>query len=364
MLRDCCGGPMADQIVFLVHGMGHHAEGWHQPWVKALAHAYNRYPAMQSRAFETRFEFVPVSYDPIFRGIVEGWQSNAQALAAAGVTGIGAKLTRWLKDAGELKDNFAWTHAADVLLYRLFDLAQGNVCAVVAERIKTTITAAGPGARWSVIAHSLGTSVLHDTLARMWANDSVWARDHRARLIAMVANVSRILERKKDLPAGVVGDVLASPVRPGVASNYFLNLEHALDPFIWPRRFHPFAWPDAATLAMNPPRYIHSADPDVLGRSYVLDHIHGANVHDFEHYLASPKAHVPLFRMLLGEDEFIPAEDERRNRDQFPQFGKLGEDLAIRVKLELEEIGVHEDMGWDDLGALWKKMAKILKDLK
>ena len=33
---------MADQIVFLVHGMGHHAEGWHQPWVKALAHAYNR----------------------------------------------------------------------------------------------------------------------------------------------------------------------------------------------------------------------------------------------------------------------------------------------------------------------------------
>jgi len=350
---------MADQIVFLLHGMGTQSEGWHKSWVKVLEDAYKRYPRMQDRPFDTRFEFVPITYDTIFRQTVEDWQSNAKALSAAGITGIGRKLTGWLEDAGELKGNFAWTHAADVLLWKLFDLVHERVCVVAADEIKKKLLAAGPGSNWSIIGHSLGTSVLHDTIARLWAGDSIFARDHRARLIAMVANVSRVLEQKKDLPQGVVGDVLRSPVRPGVACNFFLNLEHPLDPFVWPRRFHPVSWPDQPTLAANPPRYIHSADEDIRGRSYALDHIHSEEVHSFEHYLVSPKAHIPLFRMLLAEDGFIPPDDELRNRDRFLRFGELGDEAAIRIKVALEGIGASENMEWEDIGMLWKKLSKI-----
>lgn len=350
----------ADQIVFLVHGMGLHEEGWHTPWVKVLEDAYNRYPLLQSRPFAKRFEFVPISYDRIFRELVQGWQDNASALANAGITGLGKSLTKWLTSAGELKDNFKWTHAADVFLFKLFDLVHDRICVLAAETIATKLQAVGPGVTWSAIGHSLGTAVLHDTLTRMWANNSVFAQDYRAMAIAMVANVSRALEQKKGLPNGVIGDVLQSPVRPGVASNYFLNLEHTLDPFIWPRRFRPFEWPDAATLAANPPRYIHSADEDIRGRSYVLDHIHGRNIHSFEHYLVSPKAHIPLFRMLLGEDDFIPPEVEQSNRDTFPRFGSLGDDAAIKIKSALEnKIVTFEGLSWEVFGAIWTELEKV-----
>lgn len=352
---------MADQIVFLVPGMGVYADGWHKPWVKTLEDAYNSYPLLQKRPFTTRFDFVPINPDTIYQKIVAGWQERSRALAAVVTGGLVSKLTSWLTNAGELKDNFGWTHAGDVLQYRLLNLVREWVCVAIADEIKQKLVKVGPGLTWSIIGHSLGTAMVHDTIARLWANDSVFRRDYQARLIAMVANVSRVLEQKDDLPPGVVGDALLSPVRPGVACNYFLNLEHPLDPFVWPRRFHPMAWPDAATLAANPPRYIHSADEDINGRSYALNHVHGAGVHDFEHYLASPKAHIPLFRMLLAEDGFISAEEERRARDRFPQFGKLGDELAIKIKKQLEDIGSSERLEWEDIGVLWGKLERIRK---
>src|SRR6188508_1037470 len=185
---------MADQIVFLVPGMGVYTDGWHKSWVKTLEDAYNGYPMLQKRPFTTRFDFVPINPDQIYRQIVEGWQKRAKALAAVKI-GLVAKLTTWLTNAGELKDNFGWTHAGDVLQYRLLNLVREWVCVAIADEIKQKLLKAGPGSNWSIIGHSLGTAMVHDTIARLWANDSVFARDHPARLIAMVANVSRVLEQ-------------------------------------------------------------------------------------------------------------------------------------------------------------------------
>jgi hypothetical protein len=156
-------------LVFLVHGMGvHDAEDWAVPYIAALEEAYDQYQGLTDTPMTERFQFVPLRYDDIFSAIVNDWADNAEMLGAASAA-VGApvsKLTDWMKGAGELKDNVGWTHAADVLLYRAFSLVRERVCVHVAaqmtQAIAKQIADTGGFSRWSVIAHSLGTAVIHD----------------------------------------------------------------------------------------------------------------------------------------------------------------------------------------------------------
>ncbi|MHC5072806.1 MAG: hypothetical protein ACYTGO_20220, partial [Planctomycetota bacterium] len=56
-----------------------------------------------------------------------------------------------------------------------------------------------------------------------------------------------------------------------------------IDPFTWPRRFKPGDWPTFAYSDVETERF-----KDVK------------KVHDFEHYFANPRVHIPLLRLITG----------------------------------------------------------------
>ena len=100
------------------------------------------------------------------------------------------------------KDSFFTTHWLDVILYYLTLLCE-PVRLKVAEVVAARIAEVG-GANVHVLAHSLGTAVVHDALAKTYGPDNLTAStgkvlnlspiEHRLGGVHMVANVSRALQ--------------------------------------------------------------------------------------------------------------------------------------------------------------------------
>jgi pimeloyl-ACP methyl ester carboxylesterase len=341
-------------LVFLVHGMGVHNGAWSTPYVDAIEGAYDQYESLSSTPLKDRFQFVEITYDDIFQEIVTQWSDNATLISAAAAE-VGApvsKLTDWLKGASKIDGNFQWTHAADVLLYRCFSLVRERVCVHVATQLVKAIDQQikeDGVSRWSVIAHSLGTAVIHDTLARLWdpkatkpGGVTFSTSNEQAQLVAMIANVSRVLETPPY-------DVYQSAVQPGRNAqagrgcNYYLTARHLYDPFTIPSMFRPQMWPDENALLAKPPRYLYAE----------VDHIHDWNVHDFGHYLKNPKVHVPLLRRLTDETQISDAEYQHAVA-RFRTFGPLEDQAAIQIRQKLEGLLPAQSADWMAIGQIWK----------
>lgn len=346
--------------LFLVHGMGvYDGDAWATELKKVLVTAYKKYPKLAATPFDTQFEIEMVHYDPIFQEIVSRWQADAkeiQPLAIdVGATHV-AQLVGWLRTAGKKDGNFIWTHAADVLLYRLSATVRERVKVHVAKQIVDGVSKQYKKEQeslWSVIGHSLGTAVAHDALD-MLATGTVPGTDisafdptiEQAQSITMIANTSRVLE--------TVVDVYQSAVRPGKAGQggrdclRYLNFRHFLDPFTIPRMFHPQSWPDDATVAQRRYQY------------YEVTHVHQVNVHDVCHYLLNPQTHIPLFRALAGETMITKAE-EKAAVESFPQFNGLPPETAARIKKDLAAISPSSGETWPALKNLWDDFHALLE---
>lgn len=310
---------MARHVVFLIHGIGDFkdSDAWHESYRDALPELYGRYEAAQDLPFDDLFELKPLFYNDKFDGLRQRWaQAAGQVLPLMkpGSRGASAlqQLTDWAGSANQ--DDFARTHALDLVLYRFFP----NVAAAVRASVHKQMMAGIKGAKhWSVIAHSLGTAVMHDTLVWMFDPQAPAGRlppgGFRMEALAMVANVSRLLESsghvdERERRLGSRWDAYRSVVQPnanvtrGVCSR-FLNVWHTWDPVPLPKQFKPAAdWPDAATRAT--PGAFQDLEIDEIE-----DIDDPAEVHDLLHYLRNPRVHIPLFRSLVRI--FISPQEEQ-----------------------------------------------------
>lgn len=335
---------MPDKL-FLVHGMGNHQDDWAEPVVELLRDIYSRYRVSKLVSFDERFKVVPIRYDSIFRDTVQRWQQDASAVGQL-ADGVGADevntLVGWLRNA-QVDENFAWTHAADVLLYRLFFDVRQAVKVRVARQIAEEIVDLRTNESWSVIAHSLGTAVAHDALDMLWRGQAPGVppafspAQGKAQMVMMVSNVSRLLQ--------TVPKAYESLVKPGAANQpdrgcfQFLNVRHRFDPFTFPRRFDPQAWPDSQTVAAG--RYANLE----------VEHFHQANVHDLVHYLKHPAVHIPMLRKATFERAVLK-EEETAALDAFDPFGgDTNRALALRQELEDRLPAISDD--WRRLRAIW-----------
>jgi len=298
--------------------MGDQQDGWHLPAIKVLESAFGTFSTFKGHAFSDSFEPISVGYADIFVNLRKRWKDDV-----AGIKDVFSneledadaaekkKVEKRIDDIGSMigagGDGFFKTHAMDVLLYRFFSLLRHAVNVAVAEEFLQN--AGSKFDTWSVIAHSLGTAVTHNTLHALYNTpDLVKGRDKlspeitRPKVLMMVANVSRVLQ----LPALKVFD---SDVRPGPAVAHclcdtYLNVRHKLDPFTMPQPFDPDPiWPDVTTS--------HTLAVQHIRPEHLL--ISQANqVHDLEHYLRNPRVHAPLFRAILGTD--LISDDEIRQK--------------------------------------------------
>ena len=307
---------MAKHVLVFAHGMGLHGDDWvsgDNGAVETLKSVAKRYAFFQKKPLDNYVQFEPISYDAIFQNIVGQWQNDAAAVAALPGNTLGSA-TSWLTGAAETEKNFWWTHVADVALYRCFPTYRQMVRAHVMNDIATKIApAVSAGTNVSILAHSLGTAVVHDTLHIMGSKttlngnqNALRATNFRFNNIFMVANVSRLLQSQD----GDTAPVYKSVVRPGVNADpasycqRFLNFRHEADPFAFPRMFDPVDFP---------------AD---RFRNVLVRHYWKANIHDVSHYLLNPRVHIPILRALTKEGA-VTLEEEKFavNPDNFPQIG-------------------------------------------
>ncbi|TYT24953.1 hypothetical protein FZO89_00900 [Luteimonas viscosa] len=309
---------MDKHIIFFVHGMGRHDKDWYESGLNILRSAYSEYDAFSNRSLLDTIEVVPVVYDDR----IETWrQRMSQDFSAfrtaflAEVDPTEAKADSFKKNLDNLESwigagddpGFAWTHVADVLIYRWMSTLRSTIDTAVATQILATLAKDG-GNKWSIVAHSLGTSVVHNVLHMLYTSGTATqqplkAVETRPQVVMMVANVSRVLQRPG-------AKVFESNVRPGRAStgalcSTYLNVRHRWDPFAYPQPFAPDLWPTPGTFAHSAYQHLQPAhlhfDTDKLFK-----------VHDLDHYARNPRVHVPLFRALFGsalipESEFLEA---------------------------------------------------------
>jgi hypothetical protein len=333
--------------LFIVHGMGVSDAAWARPIETLLDAIYGEYETLAGIPRKERFTIHPIRYDDIFSTLVTRWQSDASAISRLSI-GVSAELADtlvgWLRNAGA---GFAWTHAADGLLYRCFSDVREAVLVAVANQIFKVVNAdlnSSQESRWGVLGHSLGTAVAHDALHALWTTEFPGGirfdpADIKADFVMMLGNLSRLLET--DI------NVLGSAVQPGKTSSpargclNYLTVRHALDPFTVPRMFDPQDWPDRETVEQG--RY----------RSIRVTHLRHRNVHALVHYLIHPAVHIPLLRLAANHKTIISDATEQAALQAFTAFGDVPRDVAVRELLQLELMQPSRADNWTRLREIW-----------
>jgi len=346
---------MDRHIVFFVHGVGDDARGWSKELRASFKTLFDSYPLPPGGLpFAELFQTEEIFYNDLF----DDWRKRvareaAAALKLLGDGGLGSDAVKRLLDAGAAAGGggFLRTHALDVLQYRFLRLIADAVRDAVQHQIMSRLaqTDFGTPVRWSIVAHSLGTSVVHDTLQQMFrpgagAEESTLFQPYAA---IMLANVSQLLRDPGFLGAGV--DAYGTVVRPDRepargACRYYLSARNGFDPVALAGDFDPPAgWlSDSASKQ----RRFRPLDFKAIPKN--------RQVHGFAEYLAHPAVHVPLFRILAGDQDRITDE---REEDAHRAYGLANpavapEDLKRRAIEALSARARSAD--WFERVAVWK----------
>ncbi len=350
---------MARHVLFVVHGMGvHEADTWLDEVKQKLDEISRRYPTFKDSGWPADVTVVPVNYDDILCNVLKQWQDGAGAVsqfASQQQIKLGGTLG-WLDGIAAEHPPFFWSHLADVVIYRFFNLYQERIRASVVRQIVQGVKdhAGWDLGRCTVLAHSLGTAVAHDALQVMATQPLGGAgpfRPPQARLdsIFMLANVSRLLQT--DFPA------YDSFVRPGPNESKsslcsaFFDFRHELDPCLVVRRFAPVHFQG---------RYFLHED---------LFHYRQWNIHGLTHYLDHPRVHIPLLNRVMGGSAITRAQMRAAvDSASYPQFGgdfapiPALQDQLAELRALLGQLA--EDSSLEQLFKVLAQARKIIEEIK
>ena len=299
------------QLLFVIHGMGAGARPANDPnwWtgvvddLRATAKRYQRETGLvQSAPKSGQVLIVPLTYHPLFDDLRStwsrqtpndaGWLPLLQQLAVHDPAAR-AKLPGWAVEAG----SFFWTHVLDVLLYRYVADFTIQIRELVATQIAEAWNRAdldnGTNTPVHFVAHSLGTAVLHDSIATLGADRGFGPTTHMITSIVTLANVSSVLENGFPAYDSVDRPITAPPPPDGMTEAYF-SFRHELDPIaeiVRTFRGDNHGWPANGY------------------RDEVAIDVKDWNVHDFTHYLDNPIAHLRLFERLWPNEDWAARRD-------------------------------------------------------
>lgn len=310
--------------LILVHGMGEHTgDSFREEITTSLDYALGLYDKWQGKSIQDLVNLLPFGYNDIFNQHREMIADTATPLVqrldrlqAAGVTGMmSQEIARW--DSELNQDHFFKTHWLDVIFYRFTGLGE-LIRAKLAKLIAGTIDDVG-AQNVHLLGHSLGTSVVHDTLASLYAPPGESSLDHnlsprtsKLATVHLVANVSRLLQSFADVNRSVV-----NPCKKGCVGTYY-QYRHVLDPFMIPQPFDPVI-NDTWCEAIEHDEFMYQE----LRPKLVTD----LNTHAVTHYLKNPLCHVPLLQVL--NIDFAPTKTDRKKAFRAHQ------ETALQGKAEL-----------------------------
>jgi hypothetical protein len=321
------------RLLILVHGMGSNPPRWSDAVVRKLDALAARYSAFSGGGAPFSKQCTPaeVRYDGVFERYVEEWGASAKEFEKFQRKNNLQlpRLLSWLTDATLPADqkNVFWSTMLDPILYRGFPDVRNEVRAVAMSQIVAHCTAnmRGGAIQVSILAHSLGTAVVHDTLQLLASqpqlgNDSFTAkRGWRFENLFMLADVARLgppalRDLGDDAPDYLVRPRSAG--KPGDPSSFYCNrlhsYRHLLDPFV---RWAPFV-PEWGEDFVSP-------SP--------LSVVHAANVHGFDHYLDNPAVHIAIINGVMGYSA-ITAREAFDAEAEYPHTG------AAKCAAEVEQL--------------------------
>lgn len=323
-------------VLVLVHGMGDYVDddggidsGWADRAEATLEELYAQYSMLKLMPFEDRFEVVKIDYDTVFNDLITKWAHQSVDLKSAGVPieGVVKEVFDWLDGGAKQTDNFAWTHVADVVLYRYFRLVRQRVKVHVAKQIVAALkpNAHGSVGQWTVIAHSLGTIVAHDVLHALSVETApetglpiLDTMVPSATAFVALSNVSKVLEN--DAPVYDSEVVPPTELNPTTVCFNYLSADNRYDPFLLLERFDPKDDPEWK-LARKQKSYLPVRTKNVQE----------LNVHSFRNYMVNPAVHIPLFDLIVGPGFVLPDERAQAERD----FEQIADDALLKEAQKL-----------------------------
>ncbi len=328
-------------VLFIVHGMGSFSDQLDSHWAKPIKQLLKKqwkvfFPNV---SFDDSVKIVPLTYDTKFRTY---WQQVAneadvwgRVLADANIDGV----VDAIKTFDDEEANFIVGSILDVLLYRGARGFQQYIRASVQYQIIKAIREywdppnQDTSVEFSVLAHSLGTAVMHDTLdqlsnSRVGDHPGPFSMKHfRLKGYMTLANVSRVLYGSDP---SFYTEANVRPFHGGQAGlvSRFVNVHHQADPFVFPGRFSP-PWSGEY-------------------KDVKVHHLYDLNTHGYEHYLTNPVVCARLFQAMYGWDA-IPETKLKQVRAQFPNTSAPNVAAARALINEFEQ-ALKNLFNKDDVG--------------
>ncbi len=290
---------MSKPTLFLIHGMGNHTpESFKKQFNDTMYSVFKLYPSLSSQQFSKIVNVEAIGYNHHF----ENYRNNHAGNKDTFSTILESLPTKTLKNTfnqiinlqGSINDDeFFNSHWLDVLIYR-FSTIGTNIQIDIANKIAEAIHAhSGYSQNVHMLSHSLGTAVLHDSLAKAYGEPSVDVPnplnvvDHYLGSLHFVANTSRVLQsfiKVKD-----------SRVKPGPegCTRLYREYRHSLDPIARVKPFNPNG--NGGWIGDYQWRKKHYQLQPLTS----ITNKHG-NTHSIEHYLYNPKVHLKLIKEVAA----------------------------------------------------------------
>ncbi|PMJ91534.1 hypothetical protein [Vibrio sp. 10N.261.55.A7] len=281
---------MSKPIVLVIHGMGTHSNGGLKLQINNGLNEAAKNFGLSDFNFSDKVELVEFNYseflDEIRQRSADHASSMSDHLALLQGKGLSvevvSQLTGFLSDFDE--DEMLYTHWMDVLYYGVMFWGE-QIRVDFAKAINDVMIKANMEERdVHIIAHSLGTSVAHDTLAKLFREDvdltsqvpGLDIAKFRIKSLWTVANVSRLTYLLNNIADPNTSIVNATP---DGCCDYLVNIRNTFDPFTWFKTYQ---------------------RDDGHSRQLEVDTIRYWNTHDIKEYMATPLVSAYLFSFLFS----------------------------------------------------------------
>ena len=322
---------MSKFTLFLVHGIGIHRDAsWADEATQSLNAAWKESINLES-SMADHIEVVPITYDSIFEDYLEDFSDVSSALFSDALNippqekeSLASRL-----EQANIKDRHAvLSYIMDVLLYKM-DIVKEQVNVVVAKQLYEKIAQLSTADNFGIVAHSLGTRVINDTLQNIRSGQAhqanFYEQGYRLKFLMQISDVTDLFGLPFQQDKYPPKDVYSYDTY-----DYLRTVTNRFDPIarIIPTRLD--HWPAGRLTEqyMGRPAY-----KDIL-----LEHVHKINVHGLTHYMLHPEITDEIFD-LCGFGRMLKDQPQRH-----ASFPPVGPDVNPSLRQALESL-MHDALG-------------------
>ena len=335
------------QTIFFLHGIGRHNANWHESAANTLKKS--RAALKAPGDFDALYKPVGLLYDDLLQEYWSEHATRAEALASIPLPMDASPLIRRVVEFAQTNptDEHPWiAQWGDAVLYLTTELGQriqDRVWHAIITELDATSTPP-----FSIIAHSLGTRVIHDVLQRAYTDPAVENRDlfGKAKVLTQVANVTRATSFDEGHLTSEDMVVHPSHNSSEGVTDRFINVSHPLDPIAVFRRFRAQRY--TSFLGQLDFSEIECRPEDIVKIE---------EVHELTRYLAIPEVAAAIFNGtdidVLGDQDSISADQVSVARESYEETTVIGEWEAKFNRVKDLEFESPED---------WEHLLKLLED--